>query len=72
MADESDAVYDVGQACYEMGYREGEASGYADWFGPLSDVLPEGFDIAPRAVADWVDVLQRFWQEHGGQTSGWR
>lgn len=48
---------------YEVGYRDGESSGSADWSIALDEELPEGIDLdteSPRAVAQWLaGLLQR-------------
>lgn len=44
---------------YEIGYRNGESSGYADWFIALVDTLPIEVDgHSPSAVAEYIEKLQ--------------
>lgn len=54
---ETDHVYDVGQACYEMGYREGGQGQAADWFNALTDLLPDGVEPYPAMVAVYIEWL---------------
>lgn len=43
---------------YEQGYRDGENSQQTSWEIALREVLPEGVDINPGAVADWLTAVQ--------------
>lgn len=40
---------------YEDGYRAGGAGEYADWEAALADVLPDGVECYPQAVAAYID-----------------
>jgi hypothetical protein len=43
---------------YEVGYRNGESSGHADWTGALGEVVPwEVVQEGPTAVAAYIRSL---------------
>jgi hypothetical protein len=49
---------------YEVGYRDGESSGHADWMIALDEVLPGGVEPWPHAVADYIEQLQTIGLDH--------
>lgn len=59
--DQHDArTWDANQrAVYETGHREGESCRDFDWTDALENVLPDGVDDTPSAVAAWITEVQR-------------
>lgn len=55
MSEEADKLYDTR---YELGYEEGQRSGYADWASTFDEIVPDDVDAwKPSKVGRYVEKI---------------